>query len=168
MEVGKKKLNWMIADSEENKTKISSNYQWRLYTIISLPAKGEGGIWGKIIVVYEDKDVITNNDIDEVTDVDKACDDVIIMTGAFIVVGKGIGIVLKMTISLDSYPLDKNNNGVAVSIIIAGSRFDDPDPKYSVFSPNVFKYSELEELNINIEEETAEGDGENAIWKMKT
>ena len=85
------------------------------------------------------------------------------MTGAFIVVGKGIGIVLEMIISLDSYPLDKNNNGVAVSIIIAESRFDDPDPKYSVFSPNVFKYSELEELNINIEEETAEGDGENAI-----
>ena len=90
------------------------------------------------------------------------------MTGPFIVVGKGIGIVLEMIISLDSCPLDKNNKGVPVSIIIAESRFDDPDPKYSVFSPNVFKYSDMKELNINIEEETTEGDEENAIRKMKT
>lgn len=90
------------------------------------------------------------------------------MTDAFTVVGKGIGVVLVTVTSLDSYPLDKNNNGVAVSIIIAKSRLDDPDPKYSVFSSNVFKCSDLEELIINNEEETAEGDGENSIWKMKT
>ena len=85
------------------------------------------------------------------------------MTDAFTVVGKGIGVVLVTVTSLDSYPLDKNNNGVAVSIIIARSRLDDPDPKYSAFSSKVFKCSDLEELIINIEEETAEGDGENAI-----